>query len=190
MEDAVGKGERTRARLLDQAVRRFAADGFRRTSVADVARDAGVTPAAAYAYFTGKETLFQAAVDADAHALIVEATRLLGSVANSWARVVDTVIGLLDGHPLARRVLEGHEPEVIGRLLDLPALLDLRSQMAEELAAGQEAGTIRRDIDAKVVAAGLETLVLTLIIATLQAGEVDVERKLGVLAVLEAALLA
>src|SRR6266545_4993894 len=36
-----GKGERTRQRLLDIAVRRFAADGFRRTSVSDIAREAG-----------------------------------------------------------------------------------------------------------------------------------------------------
>ena len=67
---APGKGERTRQRLLEIAVRRFAADGFRRTSVSDIARAAGLTPAAAYAYFAGKEGLFQAAVDADAAALI------------------------------------------------------------------------------------------------------------------------
>src|SRR5437763_17056148 len=71
---APGKGERTRRRLLDIAVQRFAADGFRRTSVSDIAREAGLTPAAAYAYFAGKEGLFQAAVDADAGAL-TEAAR-------------------------------------------------------------------------------------------------------------------
>ena len=43
---APGKGERTRRRLLDIAVQRFAADGFRRTSVSDIAREAGLTPAA------------------------------------------------------------------------------------------------------------------------------------------------
>ena len=63
------KGDRTRRRLLDLAVRRFAADGYRRTSVSDIARDADLTPAAVYAYFAGKEALFQAAVDADASAL-------------------------------------------------------------------------------------------------------------------------
>src|ERR671910_1608635 len=74
---APGKGERTRQRLLEIAVRRFAADGFRRTSVSDIAREAGLTPAAAYAYFAGKDGLFQAAVDADASALI-EAARSAG----------------------------------------------------------------------------------------------------------------
>src|SRR5262249_56215036 len=68
-----GKGERTRQRLLDIAIRRFAEDGFRRTSLSDIARAAGLTPAAAYAYFAGKGGLFQAAVDADAGALIAAA---------------------------------------------------------------------------------------------------------------------
>ena len=53
-------------RLLELAVGRFAADGYRRTSVSDIARDADLTPAAVYAYFANKEALFQAAVDADA----------------------------------------------------------------------------------------------------------------------------
>jgi len=37
------KGDRTRQRLLEIAVKRFAADGYRRTSVSDIARDAGLT---------------------------------------------------------------------------------------------------------------------------------------------------
>jgi AcrR family transcriptional regulator len=35
----VTKGERTRQRLLEAAIQRFAADGYRRTSVSDIARD-------------------------------------------------------------------------------------------------------------------------------------------------------
>ncbi len=58
------KGDRTRQRLLEIAVQRFAADGYRRTSVSDIARDAGLTPAATYAYFRNKEALFQAAAEA------------------------------------------------------------------------------------------------------------------------------
>ena len=65
-------------------MRRFAADGFRRTSVSDIAREAGLTPAAAYAYFAGKEGLFQAAVDADAGALI-EGARSAGAKAHRRA---------------------------------------------------------------------------------------------------------
>src|SRR5215211_4621154 len=100
---APGKGERTRQRLLDIAVRRFAADGFRRTSVSDIAREAGLTPAAAYAYFAGKDGLFQAAVDADASALI-EAARSVGargtSAHDQLFLFVTELRERVDDHPL------------------------------------------------------------------------------------------
>ena len=42
------KGEQTRAAILDAAVQRFGRDGYRQTSIADIARDAGVGGSVAY----------------------------------------------------------------------------------------------------------------------------------------------
>ncbi|MBK9972033.1 MAG: helix-turn-helix transcriptional regulator [Acidimicrobiaceae bacterium] len=56
---ALTKGERTRERLLRAAVDRFGSTGFRATSVSQLSRDAGLTPAAAYAYFDDKETFWR-----------------------------------------------------------------------------------------------------------------------------------
>jgi AcrR family transcriptional regulator len=189
---APGKGERTRQRLLDIAVQRFAADGFRRTSVSDIAREAGLTPAAAYAYFAGKEGLFQAAVDADAGALI-EAARSAAAEGASAREQLFLFVGELrarvDDHPLARRVLSGLEPEVAARLLTIPSLVALTAALAEELAEAQAASDIRPDVDPAEVAVGLETIVLALLMAELQTGlTVEPERQAGVLAVMEAAL--
>ncbi|MDZ7732074.1 MAG: helix-turn-helix domain-containing protein [Acidimicrobiia bacterium] len=64
------KGERTRRRLLEIAVEQFGRRGFRGTSVSEIAREAGLTQAAVYAYFDNKTALFDAAVDADADAII------------------------------------------------------------------------------------------------------------------------
>jgi AcrR family transcriptional regulator len=185
-----GKGERTRGRLLEIAVRRFAADGYRRTSVSDIAREAGLTPAAAYAYFAGKEALFKAAVDADAAALIEEAgAGLRAPVRERFALHVGELVDRVDSHPLARRVLAGQEPEVVGRLLDLPSLKVLTAVFAEELEAAQEAGEVRRDVDPAVVAAGMEAIVLSLLMGTVQAGVTrDSERAAAVAVVLDAAL--
>jgi AcrR family transcriptional regulator len=187
-----GKGERTRQRLLEIAVRRFAADGFRRTSVSDIAREAGLTPAAAYAYFAGKDGLFQAAVDADAGALI-EAARSAGAQGTSARDQLFLFVAELrervDDHPLARRVLSGLEPEVAARLVTIPSLVALTAGLADELAEAQEAGEVRRDVDPAEVAVGLETIVLALLMAELQTGlTVEPERKAGVLAVMDAAL--
>ena len=189
---APGKGERTRQRLLDIAVQRFAVDGFRGTSVSDIAREAGLTPAAAYAYFAGKEGLFQAAVDTDAGALI-EAARSAAAEGASAREQLFLFVGELrervDAHPLARRVLSGLEPEVAARLLTIPSLVALTAALADELTEAQAASDIRADVDPAEVAVGLETIVLALLMAELQTGlTVEPERQAGVLAVMDAAL--
>lgn len=187
-----GKGERTRRRLLDIAVRRFAADGFRRTSVSDIAREAGLTPAAAYAYFAGKEGLFQAAVDADAAALIDAARLAAAGGASAREQLFLFVTELrerVDEYPLARRVLSGLEPEVAARLVTIPSLVALTAGLAEDLAVAQAAGEIRPDVDPAELAVGLETIILSLLMAELQTGlTVEPERQAGVLAVVDAAL--
>jgi AcrR family transcriptional regulator len=184
------KGERTRARLLEVAVRRFAAEGFRRTSVAAVAEEAGVTPAAVYAYFPGKEGLFEAAVDADAAALISEASADIDDreLVSGEPRLLPALMESLERHHLARRVLAGQEPEVIHRLLAIPALLDLRKRLTDALVAGQAAGRVRPDVDPKDIAIGLETLTLALLMAWLAVPDIGEERQRGVEAVYRAVL--
>ena len=67
---SITKGEQTRRSILDAAIARFGREGFRATSVADIARDASVGGTVAYAYFPNKEALFLAALDEDAAAVI------------------------------------------------------------------------------------------------------------------------
>ena len=185
------KGERTRARVLEEAVLRFAADGYRSTSVAAVARAAGVTPAAVYAYFDGKEGLFDAAVDHDAAGLIREVLEEGGwPQGEAWVQVIPRLLAGVDRHPLARRVLSGLEPDAVQRLLGIPALRDLEVKIADDLRDGQALGIVRPDIDPDLVATGLESLVLALLIAihTTSLGTGDERRTQGVFAVLSAAI--
>ena len=51
-------------------------------------------------------------------------------------------------HPLARRVLAGLEPEVLPRLIDLPAIRLATDLIVDDIRASQEAGLVRDDIDA------------------------------------------
>lgn len=186
------KGMRTRRALLDGAIRRFAADGFRGTSVSGIARDAGLTPAAAYAYFDGKEALFAAAVDADAAGLIGEALDpvLNGTFDGEWVSLIAALAQGLGRHPLARRVLCGLEPEHTERLLGIPALAELQEGIVVRLRAGQARGEVRTDIDPDLAASGLVTTIMSLLIAALQTGiPVDGQRARGVVALLGAALL-
>src|SRR5437870_5143340 len=119
---ALRKGEQTREAILWAAIDRFGRDGYRSTSVADVARDAAVSGTLAYAYFPNKEALFFAAVDEDAAAVITEG---LSSVLedphagpDDWRQAL---LGTLVG---AVRISEA-DARAVGRILDA-AVLDAK----------------------------------------------------------------
>ena len=108
---ALTKGERTRERLLRAAVDRFGSTGFRATSVSQLSRDAGLTPAAAYAYFDDKETFWRAAVQADLDALRAEVAE---QSAHSQRPIVEAMFAMIAGlqsHALAHRVMVEGSPQ-------------------------------------------------------------------------------
>jgi AcrR family transcriptional regulator len=167
------KGAQTRRAILQAAIARFGREGYRSTSVADIARDASVGSTVTYAYFPNKEALFLAAVDEDAAGVISEG---LSSVIDDpnlpdWRQsLVFTLVGAVEHHPLARRLLAGLEPEVTERVLEIPALADLRKACAERLRAEQLAGSVRPEIDPVVIANGMVAIILSLLMSVVQVG--------------------
>ena len=188
--EVLAKGQRTRQAILEAAITRFGRDGFRATSVADIARDAGVGGTVAYAYFPGKEALFLAAVDVDAAGVIEEGLASIETTLAGWPTVLmTTLVDAVERHPLARRLLAGLEPDVTERVLEIPALADLRRAVAERLATEQAAGTVRAGIDPVSIGSGLVTLVLSLLMSIVQIGGDAVTRYApDVIAVFEASI--
>ena len=190
------KGAQTRRAILEAAVARFGRDGYRATSVADIARDAGVGGTVAYAYFPNKEALFFAAVDEDAAAVIEEGVAsTLGPAGTDIRRWHDvllfTLVAAVERHPLAKRLLAGLEPEVTPRVLEMPALNELRKACTELLRAGQAEGTVRPDIDPAAVANGIISLMLSVLMSVTQLGsQTAIAYASDVAAVFEAALIA
>ena len=186
------KGELTRRDILTAAVARFGRDGYRATSVADIARDAGVGGTVPYAYFANKEALFLAAVDEDAAAVIHRALDGVfeGPVLPDWQEtLLVTLLGAVEEHALARRLLAGLEPEVTPRVLEIPALEELRKVCAARLTADQLAGTVRSDIDPVTTANGVVAIVMSLLMSVVQLGlDATSPYAASVAAVLEAAL--
>ena len=167
------KGEQTRGAILDAAIVRFGRDGYRSTSVADIARDAGVGGTVTYAYFPNKEALFVAALDEDAAAVIGEGVTsiLEASDPRAWRELlIFTLFDAVERHPLARRVLSGLEPHVTGRVLDLPALAELRKAVAERLRTEQVTGQVRPDIDPVAIGGGAVVIIMSLMMSMLQFG--------------------
>lgn len=190
-ERVPGKGARTRTTIVAAAIDQFSAVGLRGASVPVIAREVGVSPSTVYSYFDSKGDLFIEAVDTDVAGLIADALpevadgHFTGDFGGMFARLFRS----LDDHPLARRVLEGHEATGAERLAVLPAELQLRRQIAAALRRGQRDGTIRRDIDPELHAAGLEAVVIALLMSLVQTdGEVDSDHARGALAVLSAAI--
>lgn len=58
-----GDGDDLRGRLLDAAVGRFARDGIAGSSLRDIARDAGTTPALVHYYFGNRDALLEAVIE-------------------------------------------------------------------------------------------------------------------------------
>jgi len=166
------KGAQTRRAILEAAISRFGRDGYRSTSVADIARDAGVGGTVAYAYFPGKEALFLAAVDEDAAAVISQGLAHLDDPdIDDWrSSLIFTLVGAVDGHPLARRLLAGLEPDVTARVLEIPALAELRKACTERLRDEQVTGTVRPDIDPSSIANGVVSIILSLLMSVVQLG--------------------
>lgn len=191
-EPATAKGAQTRQAILRAAIERFGRDGFRASSVADIARDAEVGSTVTYAYFPNKEALFLAALDEDAAAVIQEGVSHIfdDADAKAWRdTLLITLVDAVERHPLARRVLAGLEPHVTERMIEIPALSELRKAVADRLRADQLAGTVRDDIDADRIAGGSITIILALLMAVLQVGRGAAESYgLDVFAVFEAAL--
>jgi AcrR family transcriptional regulator len=167
------KGDRTRQVLLDAAIVRFAREGYRGTSVADVCRDAGLSTTASYPYFANKEVLFVAAVDEDVAGLIADAVSLVAidQQPDAWGGVLmQALVDHMSGHPLAGRIVRGLEPEFTMRLLHIPALQELRKTVTELIRTEQTDGRVRQDIDAGQTANGMVVIVISLLMATMQTG--------------------
>ena len=103
---------------------------------------------------------------------IVE-SQLIGDKSRTTARIVPYAV--FTDPPLARVGMDeadvaGLEPDVTERVLEIPALAELRKACAERLRSEQVTGSVRADIDPVVVANGVVAIVLSLLMSVVQVG--------------------
>ena len=65
--------------------------------------------------------------------------------------LIFSLVDAVERHPLARRLLAGLEPHVTARVLEIPALNELRTECTQRLRTGQTVGAVRPDIDPVLV---------------------------------------
>jgi AcrR family transcriptional regulator len=136
--DARG-GPQTRARISEVATRLFLERGFDAVTVAEVAREAGVSAVTVFKHFPRKEDLYLDRAE-DAHQLLRSAVRDRDPGVDVLASLREMTLGLLDeGHPLSGvddrsvpflRTVAG-SPSLIARAREIAA--GLQEALAEEL---------------------------------------------------------
>ncbi|ORW36694.1 TetR family transcriptional regulator [Mycobacterium paraense] len=161
----LAKGEDRKQRILDVAQRLLTRNGWRNTTLAQIAGAAGVTPAGLLHHFESKEQLLHAVLDArdaddDSHAnrtgdLMVEIAR----VADRFTRAPDMV------GTFTVLLIENIEPDAPLHDRMLSRQREAIEIVAELIRRGQADGRYRTDIDPAVKAVeilafvhGMETI--------------------------------
>lgn len=95
-----------RQRLLDSVARVVGEQGFVRTTIAEIARRAGVSPNVFYGHFETKESCYLAAYDVFAQTLlqrIVDRIESAGEWQDFVSGAVEVYLGTLDAEPVVAR---------------------------------------------------------------------------------------
>jgi AcrR family transcriptional regulator len=160
-----------RRALLDGALVVFAADGYTRASIDNIARAAGVSTRTIYNQFGDKAALFEAVIvdsaERVAAAQVVTVQRYLGRIADLEADLIE--FGRVWATPspeygphftLVRQVLAevGHVPDAALRAWQAAGPLRVRAEIASHLRRIADAGHLAID-DADLAAAHLVQLV-------------------------------
>lgn len=151
--------------ILGAAVRAFARFGFKKASVDQIAKDAGVAKGTVYLAADTKEDLFYQAVHREVRAYTAEIAKLIDPRKPADQLLLEAVfagIKYLDERPLVRDLIFGNHqlilPEWADRLDELRGLG--RANCAEIIRLGIRQGLFRPDLDVDELATILEDVAI------------------------------
>ncbi|WP_336083476.1 TetR/AcrR family transcriptional regulator [Nocardia sp. SSK8] len=156
-------------KLLDSALSAFLDFGIKRTSMGEIARRAGISPATLYRRFESKNELVEAVGVREAQRYVAEIDERVRAVTEPDDQLVEifvAFVGTIAGNELLRRLL-GTEPEIILPRLTTeagPILAVGRGYLAEKLRELQDDMpelTFDPDLVAEVLARLALSLALT-----------------------------
>jgi len=129
-EAAEASDSPTRARIMAAAEERFAAFGYRRTGIAEIARHAGVAPGTLYRYFENKEEIFRAVMREGLARWLETARRVLaepGTALERLARLGEASVDHNRENALLNSVYRRD-----GEIIFAPLLEELHEQLVHE----------------------------------------------------------
>jgi AcrR family transcriptional regulator len=144
-----------RQQILDAAVRVFAARGYERSRVGDVAREAGVAYGLVYHYFDSKEAVLEA-VFREAWGRLLAAMALAEQSAGTAPERLELVVKIVlrtwrDDPDLVRLLVREvtRNPHIQDELDEIGQAF---ATLERIVAGGQAEGTLRRSLDARLAA--------------------------------------
>jgi AcrR family transcriptional regulator len=143
----------TRARILEAAEQRFATFGYRRTGIAEIARDAGVAAGTLYRYFENKEEIFRAVMRELTESWLVRARAAVAPPGTAIERL--TRLGTASVEFNRDNALINSVYRRDGEIIFAPLLEKLHDELLRQNVAmiagvlrdGIREGTLRDDID-------------------------------------------
>jgi AcrR family transcriptional regulator len=155
--------------ILVEAAKAFTRWGFKKTSVDDIAKRAGVAKGTVYLAAESKEDLFYQVLHREVRQWVAECARTIDPRVPADELVVkllEAAMRSLDEHPLVRDVLLGKAQEIMpdwqDRLDDLRALG--HANVMEVLRIGIKQKLFRPDLDVDTVASILQDLELATLV--------------------------
>lgn len=176
------EAQRTREALIDAAMALFVEQGLTGPSLDAICARAGFTRGAFYVHFGSRDDLIAAVVEKtmggfiDAIIASGEAGADLPTIVRTFAMAVRSGAFPFPGHVRSHQVIEAclRSPKLQAKYLEL--LSRARDRLTDTIRRGQQAGTIRDDVDPSGVAQLLLALVLGVEIATEIRAPYDADR--------------
>ena len=147
--------------ILLEAARAFARFGFKKASVDEIARAAGVAKGTVYLAAESKEELFYQVLYRETRAWQADCAKVIDprmSADRLLALLLDTAMSYLDTRPLVRELLLGETSKTMPGWATRFGELALvgRSNVAEVLRIGMRQGLFRPDLEVEAVAGLLQ----------------------------------
>ena len=148
------KSDVTRQRIVEKAITLFAEFEKPEVSLAQIAREAGITSQAIYRYFSNKDELYLESVRTDVDAFYLDLLRNIAPLAapffsgSVWAFLLEQI----PHHPLAVRAILSRDSDLLTELKALEGTQLLLQAFEAEMLVAAEESFIRQDIDPRALA--------------------------------------
>jgi len=182
--------------ILDAAERSFTRAGFHRTTMQDVAAEAGMSPGNLYRYFPSKDALVAGLCERDRAGLTTEFSEMRQSGGDFLAAFRDLGRRHFEdsprNHAKAKLCLEiwaeaGRNPEISALQTEFDR--SFNEELVAAFEAAKEAGAIHPDVDTRAVASIIGKLGDGLFVRRAVASDFDAEREVAEVFAVVGALL-